>query len=66
MIKLTFNTTAKTAFVDFGNQTSDNYLNVPTVQVREGYYELMQKDDNGKSLPILRLPINHTIMFIEN
>jgi hypothetical protein len=45
---------------------TDNYLNVPTVQVREGYYELMQKDDNGKSLPILRLPINHTIMFIEN
>jgi hypothetical protein len=66
MIKLTFNTTDKTAFVDFVNQTTDNYLNVPTVQVREGYYELMQRDDNGKSLPILRLPINHTIMFIEN
>jgi hypothetical protein len=66
MIKLTFNTTDKTAFIDFGNQVTDNYLNVPTVQVREGYYELMQRDDNGKSLPILRLPINHTIMFIEN
>jgi CRISPR-associated endonuclease Csn1 len=26
----------------------------------------IKKDENGKSLPILRLPINHTIMFIEN
>ncbi len=64
MIRLTFNTTDKTAFVDFGNQTSDNYLNVTTVQVREGYYELMVKIDE-KSKPALRLPINNTIMFIE-
>ena len=64
MIRLTFNTKDKTAFVDFGNQTSDNYLNVTTVQVREGYYELMVKIDE-KSKPVLRLPINNTIMFIE-
>ena len=64
MIKLTFNTTDKIAFVDFGNQTSDNYLNVSTVQVREGYYEVMIKIDE-KSKPVLRLPINNTIMFIE-
>ena len=64
MIKLTFNTTDKTAFVDFGNQTSNNYLNVSTVQVREGYYEVMIKSDE-KSKPILRVPINNTIMFIE-
>jgi hypothetical protein len=64
MIKLTFNTTDKTAFVDFGNQTSNNYLNVSTVQVREGYYEVMIKIDE-KSKPVLRLPINNTIMFIE-
>jgi hypothetical protein len=64
MIKLTFNTTDKTAFVDFGNQTSNNYLNVSTVQVREGYYEVMIKIDE-KSKPVLRVPINNTIMFIE-
>ncbi len=64
MIKLTFNTTDKTAFVDFGNQTNNNYLNVSTVQVREGYYEVMIKIDE-KSKPVLRLPINNTIMFIE-
>lgn len=64
MIKLTFNTTDKTAFVNFENQTSNNYLNVSTVQVREGYYEVMIKIDE-KSKPVLRLPINNTIMFIE-
>ncbi len=64
MRKLTFNTTDKTTFVDFGNQTSNNYLNVSTVQVREGYYEVMIKIDE-KSKPVLRLPINNTIMFIE-
>ena len=64
MIKLTFNTTDKTAFVDFGNQTSNNYLNVSTVQVREGYYEIMTKTDE-KSKPVLRVPISNTIMFIE-
>jgi len=66
MIKLTFYTKNKQVTVDFGNLHHESYENVPTVQVREGYYELMQRDDNGKSLPILRLPINHTIMFIEN
>jgi hypothetical protein len=64
MIKLTFNTTDKTAFVNFENQTSNNYLNVSTVQVREGYYEVMIKIDE-KSKPVLRVPINNTIMFIE-
>jgi hypothetical protein len=64
MIKLTFNTTDKTAFVNFENQTSNNYLNVSTVQVREGYYEVMIKIDE-KSKPVLRVPISNTIMFIQ-
>jgi hypothetical protein len=64
MIKLTFNTTDKTAFVNFENQTSNNYLNVSTVQVREGYYEVMTKTDE-KSKPVLRVPISNTIMFIQ-
>jgi len=64
MIKLTFNTTEKTVSVDLGQLHFENYSNVSTVQVREGYYEVMIKSDE-KSKPVLRVPISNTIMFIE-
>ena len=64
MIKLTFNTTEKTVMVRFDDFQSENYSNVSTVQIREGYYEVMIKSDE-KSKPVLRVPINNTIMFIE-
>ena len=64
MIKLTFNTTEKTVSVDLGQLDFENYSNVSTVQVREGYYEVMTKTDE-KSKPVLRVPINNTIMFIQ-
>ena len=64
MIKLTFNTTDKTVSVDLGPHHFEDYLNVSTVQIREGYYEVMIKSDE-KSKPVLRVPISNTIMFIE-
>jgi hypothetical protein len=64
MIKLTFNTTEKTVMVRFDDFQSENYSNVSTVQIREGYYEVMTKSDE-KSKPVLRVPISNTIMFIE-
>ena len=64
MIKLTFNTTEKTVIVRFDDFQSENYSNVSTVQIREGYYEVMIKSDE-KSKPVLRVPISNTIMFIE-
>jgi len=64
MIKLTFNTTDKTVHVDLGQLHFEDYLNVSTVQIREGYYEVMIKSDE-KSKPVLRVPISNTIMFIE-
>ena len=64
MIKLTFNTTEKTVMVRFDDFQSENYSNVSTVQIREGYYEVMIKSDE-KSKPVLRVPISNTIMFIE-
>ena len=64
MIKLTFNTTEKTVMVCFDDFQSENYSNVSTVQIREGYYEVMIKSDE-KSKPVLRVPISNTIMFIE-
>ena len=65
MIKLTFYTTDKQVTVDMGNMHHENYTDIPTVQVRDGYYEVMKKDGE-KSKPILRVPISQTIMFIQD
>jgi hypothetical protein len=68
MITLTFNTKNKT--VKITNTEDKNiyeYVNVPTVKVREGFYEVMQKDlslSEEVQIPICRLPISQTIMFI--
>lgn len=70
MYTLTFNTQEKTVKItndeDFILKT---YNNVPTVKVRnEGYYEIMQKQtefDVENSIPVCRLPIQNTLMFIE-
>mgnify|MGYP000170641668 CR=1 FL=1 len=65
MIKLIFNTTEKEVTVRFDDFQSANYSNVSTVQIREGYYEVMIKTDE-KSKPVLRVPINNTVMFIQD
>lgn len=69
MIKLTFYTTKKEVTVDMGDLQFESYTDVPTVQVRDGYYEVMKRNDNGVVTavkPILRVPISQTIMFIED
>jgi hypothetical protein len=69
MIKLTFYTTEKRVVVDFDNFDKETYENTPTVQVRDGYYEVMKRNDNGVVTavkPILRVPISQTIMFIND
>jgi hypothetical protein len=65
MIKLTFYTTEKEVTVDMGDFSQESYTDVPTVQVRDGYYEVMKKDGE-KSKPILRVPISQTIMYIQD
>ena len=69
MIKLTFYTTEKKVVVDFDNFDKETYENIPTVQVRDGYYEVMKRNDNGvvsAVKPILRVPISQTIMYIND
>jgi hypothetical protein len=40
---------------------------VPTVKVRpESFYEIMKLDEEGKQVPVMRLPMLTTIMEIEN
>ena len=69
MIKLTFYTTEKRVVVEFDNFDKETYENTPTVQVRDGYYEVMKRNDNGVVTavkPILRVPISQTIMYIND
>ena len=68
MQTLIFNTTDKTVNVYSGQVGKSELIfqfdNVPTVKVQEGYYEVMQKGDDERSIPILRLPISGTKMRI--
>lgn len=70
MQTLVFNTTTKTAKLYTGNpddsQLIANYTDVPTVKVMEdGFYQVMQRDPLDKQLPVLRVPISNTNMFIK-
>jgi membrane carboxypeptidase/penicillin-binding protein PbpC len=69
MQTLVFNTTTKTIRlyegpVDTGKILTEMY-NIPTVKVLEGYYEVRQMDEFEKQIPVLRLPITNTNMFIK-
>lgn len=69
MQTLVFNTTRKTVKIYEGLTPKDGLLiynleQVPTVKPIEGYYEVMQKDEFEKSMPVLRLPISNTNMVI--
>jgi len=67
MQTLVFNTTTKTITVYEGHLSTivHSYDNVPTVKVMDGYYEVMQKDEFEKNLPVLRVPIANTNMIIK-
>ena len=68
MLKLTFNTTEKTVKITDEGTILGEYSSVPTVKVREGYYEVMQKDLTTTmevQIPVCRTPIANTLMFLE-
>lgn len=64
---LVFNTTTKTVRLYGGRLENSeilfSYDNVPTVAIRDGFYEVMQKE-NELSYPVLRTPIANTNMKI--
>lgn len=68
MQTLIFNTTEKTVMVYDGTIQNGtlifNFENVPTVKIETGYYEVMQKEEDNRVIPILRLPIDRTNMRI--
>jgi hypothetical protein len=68
MQTLVFNTTTKLVKLYKGHAEESEIIatitNSPTVKVLENFYEVMQKDEFEKSLPVLRVPIANTNMFI--
>jgi hypothetical protein len=66
MLTLTFNSTAKTVTITREGFLTE-YQDVPTVKVREGFYEVMQKltASTETQIPVCRVPISQTIMFIK-
>jgi hypothetical protein len=69
MQTLVFNTTTKTIKLYDGPVDSGTVLlemnNIPTVKVMEDLYEVRQSDETEKQIPVLRLPIANTNMFIK-
>ena len=70
MQSLTFNTKLKTIVLKDGRREDSTIIetmdNISTVKCSElGFYEVMQKsNENGNALPVMRLPISNTNMFI--
>lgn len=68
MQTLIFNTTDKTVQVYSGQVGKSELIfefdDIPTVKPYDGYYEVMQRDGEGRTIPILRLPTCATNMRI--
>lgn len=69
MQSLVFNTTTKEIklYQDVPEKSEIilHLTNIPTVKVLENYYEVFQKDEFEKQLPVLRLGMQSTNMFIK-
>ena len=59
-----FNTSNHTLSIGWadGSGYTDEHENVMTIREGAGYYEILQRQENGKNAPIYRLPINNTII----
>ena len=70
MQSLTFNTKDKTISLTSGHRGASTIMermdNITTVKCSDnGFYEVMQKSkENSSALPVMRLPIANTNMFI--
>lgn len=67
MQTLIFNTTNRTVLLYSGNEGTTlvvGFEKVPTVKVEKEYYEVMQKQEDDSTIPVLRVPISNTNMFI--
>ncbi len=61
---LKFNTKKHTLTVIFIDSTVgvNDLEDVTTIRVAEGFYEVLQRQEDGKNAPIYRFPINNTVV----
>lgn len=70
MQTLVFNTTLKSVVLFAGargdGRSIERFDNVSTVKIQDGFYEVMQKLEEGSlsAIPVMRLPISNTNMVI--
>ena len=68
MQTLTFNSTTKKVQLLSGSRGDskllENFEDVPTVKIMDGYYEVMQIQGEQK-VPVLRVPMANTNMLIQ-
>jgi hypothetical protein len=62
MIILEFNTREHTLDATFDDNSTQYYDNVMTIKYFEGFYEVLQKQSNGKNAPLFRVPLSKTII----
>ena len=51
-----------TVVYDDGTVSTKDLEDVTTIREGQGYYEVLQRQENGKNAPIYRFPINNTII----
>jgi len=62
MIILEFNTREHTLDATFFDESPQYYENVMTIKYFEGFYEVLQKQSNGKNAPLFRVPLSSTVI----
>jgi hypothetical protein len=62
MIILKFNTYEHTLDVIYPNDRTEYFSQVMTIKYFEGFYEVLQKQSNGKNAPLFRTPILNTVI----
>lgn len=51
-----------TVVYEDGTLSTKDLEDVTTIREGQGYYEVLQRQENGKNAPIYRFPINNTII----
>jgi len=66
MNTIIFNTKQHTLTLELVSGTKKSYKDVMTVKLIDGMYEIFQKQKDGLNAPIIRIPLNNTIVFYEH
>ena len=61
MTKITFNSKSHQMFITIDGETT-SYNDVMTIKNNEGFYEILQRQQNESVAPLYRLPLNSTII----